>query len=79
MKNITNKNLKFGQVAITSKGISMHKEVTEVVKIEINKVAVSDRIPCNDWRYALDYQTDKKAIIRMFIKTSKGVISYDAS
>lgn len=73
-----NKNLKLGPAAITSKGISMHKKITDLMKIENNKGTVFDWIQCNngkDRRYVLGYQTYEKVII----KTTKYVIGYGAS
>ena len=40
--------LKFDQKSIASKGFSENKEVTELVKTDINKVVASDKIPCNN-------------------------------
>lgn len=44
------------------------------MRTDVNKVAVSDNIMCNDrkdWRYVVGYQTDEK--------TLKNAFSYDIS
>ena len=57
------------------------KMQTDLFTIDINKVVVSDKVPCNngkDCRYIVDYHVDG-ALIPLFIKTSKDTFSYDVS
>ena len=49
--------------------------------IDINKVVVSDKVPCNngkDCRYIVGYQVDG-ALIPLFIKTPRDIFSYGVS
>ena len=58
----------------------MQKQVTDIFKINIIRLVVSDRLPCSngkDWRYIVGCQVDGETIIPMFIKTPKNIISYD--
>ena len=50
--------------------------------IDINKVALSDKMPCNNekgWWYIVGYQVDGETIIPLFIKTPKNIFSYGVS
>ena len=60
----------------------MQKQVTDIFKINIIRLVVSDRLPCSngkDWWYTVGCQVDGETIIPMFIKTPKNIISYDVS
>ena len=49
--------------------------------IEVNKVVVSDKVPCNngkDCRYIVGYQVDG-ALLPLFIRTTKNIFSYGVS
>ena len=49
--------------------------------IDVNKLVVSDKVPCNngkDCRYVVDYQASG-ILIPLFIKTSKQCFSYGVS
>ena len=49
--------------------------------IDINKLVVSDKVPCSngkDCRYVVGYPVDG-ALIPLFIKTPKNIISYGLS
>ena len=57
------------------------KQVTDIFTINVNKVVVSDKMPCNngkDCRYIAGYQVDG-ALIPVFIKTPKNIFSYGVS
>lgn len=56
----------------------MLKEVTDFMKIDINKVTVSDSIPCyngKNSRYVLRYLTNERAIRRLFIRLTSTVLT----
>ena len=40
---------KYGQIEIASKGFNKQKQVTDIRKIDVNKVMLSDRVPCNKY------------------------------
>ena len=49
--------------------------------IDVNKVVVSDRVPCNngkDCRYNVSYQVDE-ALIPLFVKRPRDISSYGVS
>ena len=50
--------------------------------INVNKVVLSDKVPCNngkDWWYILGYQVDGETIIPLLIKTPKNIFTYGVS
>ena len=56
-------------------------EITDIFSIDVNRVVVSDKVPCNDGkecRYIVGYQVDG-ALIPLFIKTIKNTFSYGVS
>ena len=62
--------LKFGQKEVTTKEFYGQRQITVIFTIDVNKVMVSDKVPCNnrkDWRYIVDYQVNG-ALIPLFIK-----------
>ena len=72
---------KFGQKEVTTKGFYGQRQITDLFMIDINKVVVSDKVPCNNGkvcRYIVDYQVDG-ALIPLFIKTPKNIFSYGVS
>ena len=72
---------KFGQKNVTAKDFCRQRQITDVFTIDVNKVVVSDKVPCNngkDCRYIVGYQV-KKALIPQFIKTPKNIFSYGVS
>ena len=72
---------KFGQKNVTAKDFCRQRQITDVFTIDVNKVVVSDKVPCNngkDCRYIVGYQV-KKALIPLFIKTPKNIFSYGVS
>ena len=53
--------LKFGQKEVTTKDFYGQRQITDIFMIEVNKVVVSDKVPCNngkDSRYIVGYQVD---------------------
>ena len=73
--------LKFGQKEVTTKYFYRQRQITEIFTIDVNKLVVSEKVPCNngkDCRYVLGYQTDK-ALIPLFTKTPKNIFSYGLS
>ena len=73
--------LKFGQREVTTKDFYGQKQIIDILKIDINKAAVFDKVPCNngnDCRYIVGYQLDD-ALIPLFIKTPKNIFSYGVS
>ena len=73
--------LKFGQKEVTTKGFYGQRQITDIFSININKVVVSDKVPCNnekDCRYIVSYEVHG-VLIPLFIKTPKNALSYGAS
>ena len=73
--------LKFGQREVTTKDFYGQKQIIDIFTIDINKVAVSDKVPCNngkECRYIVGYQLDD-ALIPLFIKAPKNIFSYGGS
>ena len=55
--------------------------MTDIFSIDINKLVVSDKVPCNngkDCHYIVGYQVDG-ALIPLFIKTLKNIFSHGVS
>ena len=70
--------LKFGQKEVTTKDFYGQRQITDLLTIDVNKVVVSDKAPCNngkDCRYIVGYQIDE-ALIPLLIKTPSDVFSY---
>ena len=68
--------LKFGQKEVTTKDFYGQRQITEIFTIDVNKVVVPDKVPCNngkDYRYIVGYQLDE-TLIPPFIKTPKDII-----
>ena len=75
------KLLKFGQREVTTKGFYGQRQITDLFTVDLNRVMISDKIPCNngkDCRYTVGYQHDE-SLIPLFIKTPKNIFSYDVS
>ena len=73
--------LKFGQKEVTTKDFYGQRQITDIFTIDVNKLVISDKVPCNngkDCRYIVGYQADG-ALIPLFIKTPKNVFSYGVS
>ena len=72
---------KFSQKALTVKDFYRQREMTDIFMIDVNKVVVSDKVPCNngnDCCYIVDYQVNE-ALTPLFIKTPKNIFSYGVS
>ena len=70
--------LKLGQKEVTTKEFYGQRQITDIFTIHVNKVVVSDKVPCNngkDCRYIVGNQLDE-ALIPLFIKTTKNIFSY---
>ena len=73
---------KFGQKQVASKDFHKQRQITDTFTIIVNKVVLSDKVPCNngkDWWYIVGYQVDRETIIPQFIKTPKNIFSYAIS
>ena len=73
--------LKFSQKEVTTRDFYGQRQITNIFTIDINKVVVSGKVPCNngkDCRYIVGYQIDE-AVIPLFIKTPKDIFSYGVS
>ena len=72
---------KFGQKEVTSKDFYGQRKITDIFTMDVNKLVVSDKVPCNngkDCRYIVGYQVDE-VLIPLFIKTPKNCFSYGVS
>ena len=73
--------LKSGQKEVTSKDFYGQRQITDILTIDVNKLMISDKVPCNngkDCRYIVGYQVDE-VLIPLFIKTPKNVFSHGVS
>ena len=73
--------LKFGQSKVTTKDFYGQRQITDIFTIDINKVMISDKVPCNngkDCRYIVGYQADKETV-PLFIKIPKNIFSHGVS
>ena len=43
--------LKFGQKEVTTKDFYGQRQITDIFTIDVNKVVVSDKVPCNNGKY----------------------------
>ena len=75
------KMFKLGQKEVITKDFYRQREITDIFTIDVNKLVVSDKVPCNngkDCRYIVGYQVDE-GLIPLFIKTPKNIFSYGVS
>ena len=73
--------LKVGQKEVTTKDFYEQKQITDIFTMDINKLMVSDKVPCNNGkgcRYIVGYQING-GVIPLFIKTSKNIVSHGVS
>ena len=64
--------LKFGQKEVTTKDFYRQRQITDIFTIDVNKLVISDKVPCNngkDCPYIVGYQVDGAL-------TPKNVFSY---
>ena len=67
--------------AVEKEAESIEHDITDIFTIDVNKVAVSDKVLCNnvkDCHYIVGYQVDE-ALIPRFIKMIKDIFSYGVS
>ena len=72
---------KFCQKEVTVKDFYWQRQITNTFKIDVNKVALSDKVSCNngkDYRYIVDYQVDG-ALIPLSFKMPKNILSHVVS
>ena len=53
--------LKSGQKEVTSKDFYGQRQITDILTIDVNKLVISDKVPCNngkDCHYIVGYQVD---------------------
>ena len=53
--------MRFGQKEFTTKDFYGPRQITDIFTIDVNKAAISDKVPCNnekDCRYIVGYQVD---------------------
>ena len=73
--------LKLGQKEVRTRDFYEQRQITDIFTIDINKVVVSDKVPCNngkDCRYIVGYQVDG-GLIPLFIKTPKDIFNDSVS
>ena len=73
--------LKFGQKEVTTKDFCGQRQITDIFTMDVNKLVVSDKVPCNngkDCRFIVGYQVDE-LLIPLFIKTPKNVFIHGVS
>ena len=72
---------KFGQTEVAFKYFHEQRQITDTFTIDVNKLVVSDKVPCNngkDCHYIVGYQDDG-VLVPLFIKTPKNIFGYDVS
>ena len=53
--------LKFGQKEVTTKDFYGQRQITDILRIDANRVVISDKVSCNngkDCRYIVAYELD---------------------
>ena len=53
--------LKLGEKEVTTKDFYEQRQITDIFRIDVNRVVISDKVPCNngkDCRYIVGYQVD---------------------
>ena len=58
-------SFKFDQKEGAYKDFHKQRQITDLFTIDVNKVVLSDKVPCNngkDWQYIVGYQVDKETI-----------------
>ena len=73
--------MKFGPEEATTKEFYGQKQIIDIFTIDINKLVVYDKVPCNsgnDCRYIVGYQVDG-GLAPLFIKTPTNIFSYGVS
>ena len=73
--------LEFGQKEVTTKDFYGQRLITDIFRIDANKLVLSDKVSCNNGKdccYIVGYQVDE-VVVLLFIKTPKNVFSYGVS
>ena len=73
--------LKFVQEEVTTKDFYWQRQITDIFTIDVNRVVISDKVPCNngnDYGYIIGYQVNG-ALIPLFMKTPRDIFSYGTS
>ena len=73
--------MKFGPKEVTTKDFYGQRQITDIFTMDVNKLVVSDKVPCNngkDCRYIVGHQVDQ-VLILLFIKTPKNVFTNGVS
>ena len=66
---------------MTTKDFYGQRQITDISTIDVNRLVVSDKVPCNngkDCRYVAGYQADE-VLIPFLIKEPKNVSSHGVS
>ena len=75
-------NLEFSQIEVASKDFHKQRQIFDIFTIDVNKVMLSDKVPCNngnDCRYIVGYEIRGETVTSLFIKTPKNIFSYGVS
>ena len=51
-------SFRFREIEVASKDFNKERQITDILTIDVSKVAVSDKVSCNNgkgWRYILGY------------------------
>ena len=70
--------MKIGLKEVLAKDFYRQRQITNLCTIDVNKVMVSDKAPCNngkDCRYIVGYQVNQ-TLVPLFIKTPRDISSY---
>ena len=73
--------LKFGQKEVKTKYFFVQRQITDMFRIDVNRVVISDKVSCNNGKdccYIVGYQVNG-ALIPLFIKTPRDIFSYGVS
>ena len=73
--------LKFGQKEVTTKDFYGQRQITDIFTMDVNKLVISDKVPCNNeknYRYIVGDQVDG-VLVPLFIKTPKNIFSHGVS
>ena len=73
--------LKFGLKEVTAKDFYGQRQITDIFTIDVNKLVISDKVPCNngkDCRYIAGYQVDGGAgAVSQYDKNSAYTMSFN--
>ena len=73
---------KFGQIEVMQKEFNRQRQISDIFIIDVNKVVVSEKVPCNnekDHRYIIGYKVNEETIMPLCIKIPKKIFSYSVS